>query len=127
MLVIGPMSPATRATLEHLQRMGWGSHAAETLREAAIILKTIRFRVVLSAEFLSGGSGYELGPLVAGQNGSLFIAVALSESCLWLPVVENGVKSLGKRAINQWTLENEVQALLGSSAEDALEGGRRIF
>jgi hypothetical protein len=114
MLVVGPKSPNTRATLEHLQRAGWCSHSTDSLREAETILKTIRFKVVLSAENLPDGNGHELASLVARQGNSLFISVALSESYLWLPVVEEGEKCLGKRAIDQQALENDVRALLGA-------------
>jgi hypothetical protein len=82
------------------------------VREAETVLKTIRFNVVLSAEKLADGMGYELAPILTRQRGTLYIGVALSETCLWLPVVERGLQSLGDRAMNSGILETEVARLL---------------
>ena len=53
----------------------------DNVREAETVLKTIRFKVILAAENVRDGSGYELAPLVARQSGNLFISIALSEVC----------------------------------------------
>lgn len=111
-LVVGLTNANTQAMLERWRRSGWGSHAVESVQEAETVLKTIRFRVILAAENVRDGSGYELAPLVARQGGNLFISVALSETCLWLPVIEQGLGSLGKRAVNPWILETEVEGVL---------------
>lgn len=95
-LVVGLTSANTQAMLERWRRSGWGAHMVESVHEAETVLKTIRFKVILAAENLRDGSGYELAPLVARQSGSLFISVALSETCLWLPVIEQGIKRIGK-------------------------------
>jgi hypothetical protein len=44
------------------------------------------------------------------------VGVALSESCLWLPVVDRGKHVLGKRALNAQALESEMENLLASQA-----------
>ncbi|HEY0701673.1 MAG TPA: hypothetical protein VGD60_02800 [Candidatus Acidoferrales bacterium] len=111
-LVVGPTTSSTTGILKKLARAGWGSHAVASAREAETVLKTIRFKVVLSSEKLPDGMGYEMAPLIARQGGSLFIGVTLSETCLWLPVIEKGERSLGKRAMNPTTLEAEVSELL---------------
>jgi hypothetical protein len=111
-LVVGLTNGKTQGMLERWRRSGWGSHAVDSVREAETVLKTIRFRVILASENVSDGSGYELAGLVARQAGNLFISVALSETCLWLPVIEQGARSLGKRAINPWILETEVESIL---------------
>jgi hypothetical protein len=118
-LVVGLTSPNTQATLERWKRAGWGSHMVSSVQEAQTVLKTIRFKVILAAESVRDGSGYELAALVARQSGNLFISVALSETCLWLPVIERGVRSLGKRAINSWVLESEVEGVLRGYDADA--------
>ena len=41
------------------------------------------------------------------------VGVALSESCLWLPVIERGVNVLGERALSHAMLEAELDRLLG--------------
>lgn len=111
-LVVGLANGNTQGMLERWRRSGWGSHTVDSVREAETVLKTIRFKVVLASENVSDGSGYELADLVGRQSGNLFISVALSETCLWLPVVEQGARSLGKRAINPWILETEVESIL---------------
>jgi hypothetical protein len=111
-LIAGPTTSSTNGILKKLARAGWGSHAVAGAREAETVLKTIRFKVVLSSEKLPDGTGYELAPLIARQGGSLFIGVTLSETCLWLPVIEKGERSLGKRAMNPTMLEAEVSELL---------------
>ena len=118
-LVIGPPTAGTDGIVRKLTAAGWGSHSVTSLAEAETVLKTIRFKVVLSAEKLPDGTGYELAPLIGRQAGTLFIGVSLSETCLWLPVVEKGSHTLGRRAMNPAMLEAEVRRLLrpaGSSA-----------
>ncbi|MGA7553738.1 MAG: hypothetical protein WA690_04985 [Candidatus Acidiferrales bacterium] len=120
-LVVGLISANAQTMLERWRRSGWGSHAVDSVQEAETVLKTIRFKVILAAENVRDGSGYELAGLVARQSGNLFISVALSETCLWLPVIEQGAKSLGKRAINPWMLETEVESILrGLDTEPAV-------
>src|SRR5579863_2086791 len=121
-LVVGLTNANTQGMLERWRRAGWGSHTVGSVQEAETVLKTIRFKVILAAENARDGSGYELGPLVERQSGSLFIAVALSETCLWLPVIEQGARSLGKRAINPWILETEVESILRAIDSDTRVG-----
>lgn len=111
-LVVGLKNASTQGMLERWRRSGWGSHAVDSVQEAETVLKTIRFKVILAAEKVGDGSGYELAPVVERQSGNLFISVALSETCLWLPVIEQGARSLGKRAVNPWILETEVENVL---------------
>ena len=111
-LTVGPATLDTLATLKRLVCSGWSSHSVATIREAETVLKTIRFNVVLAAEKLADGMGYELAPILTRQRGTLYIGVALSETCLWLPVVERGVRSLGARAMNSGVLETEVVEIL---------------
>lgn len=44
------------------------------------------------------------------------MAIALSEGCSWLPVVQHGVRTLGDRALNSHTLQSEMTALLNEKA-----------
>jgi hypothetical protein len=111
-LVVGTSTASTESTLKGLARSGWASHAVTTVREADTVLRTIRFQLTLAAEKLPDGTGYDLAWLVAQQTGNLFIAVPLSETCLWLPAVENGVRSLGERALNPLMLKTEAESIL---------------
>jgi hypothetical protein len=111
-LVVGNSTTGTETTLKALARSGWDSHSVKTVREAGAVLRTIRFQLTLAAEKLPDGTGYELAALIAQQSGNLFIWVPLSETCLWLPAVENGMKSLGQRALNPLTLAKEAEMML---------------
>jgi hypothetical protein len=111
-LVVGASTASTQATLRGLARCGWESHSVPTLSQASTVLRTIRFQLTLATEKLPDGTGYELAPLVARQAGNLFISVPLSETCLWLPAVEHGVRSLGQRGLNPMMFATEAERIL---------------
>jgi DNA-binding NtrC family response regulator len=111
-LVVGTSTASTGSTLKGLARSGWESHSVKTIREAGTVLRTIRFQLTLATQRLPDGTGYELAPLVAQQSGNLFISVPLSETGLWLPAVENGVRSLSVRALNPLMLKTEAEDIL---------------
>jgi len=111
-LVVGNSTASTESTLKALARSGWESHSVKTVREAGAVLRTIRFDLTLATEKLADGTGYELAALIAQQSGNLFISVPLSETCLWLPAVEKGTRSLGQRALNPLTLAKEAGVTL---------------
>ncbi len=106
---------------------GLGSRAVNSVREGLDLLRTFKFDLVLSSEALSEGRGYDVSDAVASQLGTLLVGIALSESWLWLPVVELGKNVLGKRALNAGMLESEAQELLGGSDSQTLgEIGRGV-
>lgn len=111
-LKVGSTNSQTEETLRNLAVAGWAAHSVATVCLAETVLKTVRFKIVLAAERLPDGSGYDLTSLLERQRGTLFISVPLSETCLWLPVVEGGVRALGKRALNPIGLESELWELL---------------
>jgi hypothetical protein len=112
-LVIGACSVDTKAMLNRLAKRGWGSRTMDTLREGRDLLQAFKFDLILSSESLPDGRGYELSEMVTHQSGTLLVGIALSESQLWLPVVERGQNVLGKRALYASMLESEAQKLLG--------------
>lgn len=120
-LVVGKPSRSTQSMLSRLANCGWGSQTAETLREASDLVNTFRFDMVLAAESLPDGRAYAMTQLIARRGGTLLVAVALSESCLWLPVVERGAKVLGTRALNPEQLEVEAQKILRDRDKDQLQ------
>jgi CheY-like chemotaxis protein len=111
-LVVGSCSTGFSAALLCLAAHGWTPSVVRGLEEAVDALEKSRFDVVLSAELLPDGSGYDLAQAVARQASTLWVGVPLSESCLWLPVVEHGRKVLGRRAFNARVIEAELEALL---------------
>lgn len=68
--------------------------------------------MVLAAENLQDGSGYDLAVLVARQAGDLVVGIALTDMPR-LPAVERGVFVLGHRALNANVFESEVERALG--------------
>jgi hypothetical protein len=121
-LVIGSCTAGTKMILDRLEKRGWRSQGVATLREGKDLLGTCRFDVVLSSESISDGRGYDVSGMVASQSGTLLVGVALSESLLWLPVVDRGLHVLGKRAMNATIMESETENLL--SERDP--GARRV-
>lgn len=111
-LAVGEARRNTLAILERAERIGCASYPVSGIVEAEVVLKTFRFDVVLAEEGLPDGRGYDLTDAVAQAGTSLFVAVTLSESMLWLPVVDLGEKSLGNRALNQAALEEEIEIIL---------------
>jgi len=118
-LVVGKPGASTAAMLSRLASQGWIAETAENVARARSVLKMFRLDVVLSDENLPDGRGYDLADAVAAQSSTLLVSVALSESCLWLPVIERGERSLGKRALSPQVLEFELETILSSAHRGA--------
>lgn len=118
-LMVGNPSPSTGRLIFRLTTRGYGARRVDTVAEARSVLETFRFAVVLAAETLPDGKGYDLAAAVARYSGNLFVGVALSET-LWLPVVERGALVLGQRALNASVFENEVEIALGAMRKEIL-------
>jgi len=115
-LAVGSAGPHLSALLERLARNGWGSYSVETFAEARTVLRTLQFEVILAAEYLVDGSGFHLARELGTRSASLFVDVSLSEGHLWLPVVECGANTLGERALDPASFEQELGELLTGSA-----------
>src|SRR5579862_9232536 len=115
-LFAGPPTPVTEEALARLTARGFGSFRTERLSDARDLLETFRLDVVLAAESMVDGRGYALSGAMQRQSGTLIVGVPLSESCLWLPVIERGVAVLGNRAFSPTMLELELDRLLGIRA-----------
>ncbi len=112
-LYAGKPAPMMDEVLAGLAVRGFGAYRAEKLCEACDLLGAFRLDIVLATELLSDGRGYALGDAMRQRSGTLIVGVALSESSLWLPVIERGVTVLGKRALSHAMLEPELDRLLG--------------
>ncbi|MFZ0981576.1 MAG: hypothetical protein WAN23_19400 [Candidatus Acidiferrales bacterium] len=112
-LYAGTPAPMTVEVLARLAARGFGAYRAEKLCEARDLLEAFRLDIVLATELLSDGRGYALADAMRQHSGTLIVGVALSESCLWLPVIERGVTVLGERALSHALLEPELGRLLG--------------
>jgi hypothetical protein len=96
-----------------------------SLRDAHIVLQTIRFPLVLAAEKLEDGTGYELTDWATKQELTLIVGLQLTETLLWLPVVEGGRRSLGSRALNPIMLEGEIERMLAEMDSARVLAGAR--
>ena len=121
-LVIGDLLPGTGELLRRFSSAGWGWRQVRKVREARDLLLTVDSHLVLAAEVLQDGRGYDLAETVARRTRTLIVGVALSETCLWLPVVYRGVNVLGRRALPAEALEAEMKDLLGMRAVAASAG-----
>jgi hypothetical protein len=117
-LVVGALPAGVVEMLRRFGDRGWGSHQVVTLQQARVHLETFDFDVVLATESLPDGRGYDLAEMVTRRSRTLLVGVALSESCLWLPVVERGAGVLGRRALNAQMFETEMEKVLRASALD---------
>lgn len=113
-LVAGTPSENTGALLTRLATQAWGARVVANLQQAREQLDRFAFDVVLALETLSDGLGYELAAGVARHGATLFVGVALSESSLWLPVIERGTRVLGTRGLTPRALLQEMESLLGA-------------
>ena len=111
-LVVGHTASSTTFTLQKLERAGCAFHSVDTIAEAETAMRTTPFDIVLAGETMPDGRGYDLTNCVVNHSATLLISIALSETCLWLPVVQHGVRTLGERALNSFTLQSEITALL---------------
>jgi hypothetical protein len=118
-LVVGHTCSSTTVTLQKLERTGCAFHSVDTIAEAETAMRTTAFDIVLAAETTPDGRGYDLTNCVANHSATLLISIALSEACLWLPVVQHGVRTLGERALNSFTLQSEITALLNEKTTGA--------
>jgi DNA-binding response OmpR family regulator len=117
-LVIGPPALVSISSLGRLKQNGWNTRTTHTLQEAREILERTSFDLVLAAESLPDGRGYDVSAIVSKQSGTLMVGVALSEASLWLPVIERGANVFGVRAFNACTLESEVEKLLAMAGDE---------
>jgi hypothetical protein len=111
-LVVGHAASSTTFTLKKLERVGCAFHSVDTIAEAETAMRATPFDIVLAAETVPDGRGYDLTNCVVNHSATLLIAIALSETCLWLPVVQHGVRTLGERALNSYALQSEITTLL---------------
>jgi DNA-binding NtrC family response regulator len=122
-LVVAPRGPTMKTTVERLARHGWGCKVVDLLAEAKEALKKSEYEIVLAAEQMADGRGYDLTDIIARSSSSLFVGVMLLDSYLWLPTVERGVRTLGRRAVNPAVLEEAMEDMLPHSALAAAAGG----
>jgi DNA-binding NtrC family response regulator len=78
-LVVAPRGPTTNTTVEQLARHGWGCQVVDLLTEAKEELKKTKYEIVLAAEHMAAGRGYDLTDVIAERSSSLLVGVMLSD------------------------------------------------
>ncbi|MFZ0634890.1 MAG: hypothetical protein WA755_04635 [Candidatus Acidiferrales bacterium] len=81
-----------------------GCVRAASCGEAAALFRWFRTPVVLAEERLPDGPAYELMPCLAGLPASLFVALALRGSNVWLPAIYRGERCLGACGVSSISL-----------------------
>ncbi len=75
--------------LRCLGQLGYAHTVTQHLEQATEVLRGSRFDLILAQLRLDDGSGSSLiGPAIK-SGGDLFLCMAVSEGCLWLPAVQN--------------------------------------
>jgi hypothetical protein len=115
-LVVGPLGPRLGPLLDRLAREGWEAYRLESNTEARTVLRTLQFDLVLATEDLSDGTGYDLAYEVGRRSASLFVEVGMSDGQVWLPVMEQGTRTMGQGALDLADLEWEVKRILSGAA-----------
>jgi DNA-binding NtrC family response regulator len=111
-LVVAPRSSTLTTAVERLSRHGWKCVIVDRISDARETLRKNEYEIVLAAEYLTDGRGYDLTDVVAQRSCSLLVGVMLSDSYLWLPTVECGARTLGMRAVNPAMLEETMEDML---------------
>ena len=75
----------------------WGAecHFAASYGEACSLLRQQTFDLILSEMQLADGSARRLVPLLEGSSASLYCSYPIEDSCLWIPVVDQGRECWG--------------------------------
>jgi hypothetical protein len=108
----------TEVILCRLADAGHFSRRAHNLEQAREILRATHPKLVLASEALSDGRAYELIRPIERMGVSLLVSIALTDTCIWLPVVQRGRRTLGLRAMHQRFLEPEIYELLTEAQAD---------
>jgi hypothetical protein len=115
-LVVGLVSLRLGPLLARLAHEGWGSYLVQSITEARTVLRTLQFDVVLAAERLIDGTGYDLSYDVGRRSASLFVEVCMSEGQVWLPVMEQGARTMGQSALDLTDLDWDVRQVFSGAA-----------
>lgn len=105
-------SPRVTTILTRLGQKGFGTYSTDTIQRGREIIKACNFELLISAEELPDGRGYDLIDPVIARGISLFIGIETSNDALWIPVVDHGENVLGNAAIDFDVLERELEDVL---------------
>jgi hypothetical protein len=89
-LLVGGGARHAPTLRDHLERRGCIVSSATSCAEAISLLKTRHFDLVLSEFLLSGGTAYQLVPVLQGTDTTMFFSNAVEDGCWWMNAVLEG-------------------------------------
>jgi hypothetical protein len=89
-LLVGKRSGDAAELVDYLKRRGCVVRSAASCDEAAALLRSRKFNLVLSDFLISDGSAYRLMPLLSGTRTSMFISNAVEDGCWWMNAIYEG-------------------------------------
>lgn len=89
-LLVGAGARHAPTLRDHLEKRGCVVLSAASCEEAIRRLKRRHFDIVLSEFLLSGGTAYQLIPLLQGTDTTMFFSKAVEDSCWWMNAVIDG-------------------------------------
>lgn len=90
-LLVGQHANSFSDTAQQLTAWGADCKLATSYVEACSLLSKNVFDVVMAEMNLGDGSARRLAPLLRGSRAALFCAYPIEDSCLWIPIVAQGV------------------------------------
>ncbi len=112
-LLVGLTRTNQESIAHTLNKRGWKWRTVDSLTSAVHhFAKGGGVQLVLAAEALLDGRGYELTDAVTKLGSSLLVGVMLSEGSVWLPVVERGERTFGRGGIGLAELGSVLDELL---------------
>jgi hypothetical protein len=123
-LLVGLTGSNQESIMHLLKQRDWNWKTADCLTGAIRELGgKVGMELVLAAEALLDGHGYELTGAVTRRGSSLLVDVLLSDGHVWLPVVERGERTFGRGGIGLAELGSVVDELLGDRVPPKLPKG----
>lgn len=98
-LLLGRDFQSSQILIDQLRRSGFRCHFVNSMRAASQLLRSMRIDVVLSDTHLPDGTGLGLAAVLTGLPVTAFLCWPVEDSCLWLPVIEDGKPCLGLPAL----------------------------
>lgn len=121
-LFVGKACAKNIALLTRMGRRGWGSYSADNLKEARGLIAGGNFDLVLALQHLPDGSGYELEAPVAERDATLYVEIELFFEKLWIPVLAQGERVFGDRAVSAAMVEDEWEQVLLAALNGKKDG-----
>lgn len=84
---------------EFLQKAGCDCHIVTSYHDARQRVATDSYDLILSETTLPDANGYRLISLDLGPRASLYFALPVYDSCLWLPAIVHGRHCFGEAAL----------------------------